>query len=662
MNKKRRGASQGTPAKQRPDEREKVLRPHIKKTEPKKPAPVRRAPAKETPARTGKTVRADRRTSPDTISRKAPSPGKIPASTAVSAENAAKRAPTDRPAKNPAPAKGRRVSAGGKTVRVVFLGGVGEIGKNMTALEYGEDIVVIDCGRAFPTEDTPGMDVVVVPDVSYLSQNRSKIRGLFLTHGHEDHVGGLPYVWGEMGFPPVYGTAYTLAIARHKITENKIPENGLFHEVKNGDRVKAGSFSVEFVKVCHSMAQASALSVSTPVGTVFATGDFKIDYTPIDGKLTDLERIGEIGRKGVLLMLCESTNVERPGLSMSERKVGESFDEIFGQHDKKRLVVATFSTNNYRIQQLLDCSMKYERKVVLSGRSMKKTVEIATALGELKYPKDLIIDIDKANKYPPERVTILCTGSQGEPMSALARMSMGEFNKVTIGATDTVVISAMPIPGNERGVNNVINNLYRLGAEVIYDAAEEIHASGHACREELKLMMSLVRPKFFIPVHGEYRHLMKNAGVAESMGIPAASIFVPEIGNAVCVSRGRMTRVRNVPAGNNFIDGVALGGAAQSIFRDRKSLSEGGFIAVVAAVRPDGQITFGPCTVSRGVRLPDDFREKAKKIATEAMAAARSPESDYCGDPRTAVRKALGKYVASTTGQTPLILPVITEA
>lgn len=552
-------------------------------------------------------------------------------------------------------------TSGGKSVKIVFLGGVGEIGKNMTAFEYGDDIIVVDCGMSFPTEDTPGIDVVV-PDVSYLAQNKSKIRGIFITHGHEDHVGGIPYLWSELGFPPVYGTAFTLAIARHKIEENNLDVGGL-KEVKAGDTISAGCFKVEFIKVCHSIAQASAFSITTPVGVIFMTGDFKVDFTPIDGKLTDLERIGEIGKKGVLLMMCESTNVERPGHTMSERTVGESFDVIFGKNRKRRLIIATFSTNNYRIQQLLDCSLKYNRKVVLSGRSMKNIVEMASKIGELRYPADLIIDIDKANKYPPERITILCTGSQGEPMSALSRMSQGDFNKVTVGEMDTVVISATPIPGNERGVYSVINNLYRLGAEVIYDPHDDIHVSGHACREELKLMMSLVRPKFFIPVHGEYRHLKINSRLAENMGIPQTNIFIPEIGNTVNVYRNKITKGNNVTAGNNFIDGVALGDAAEGILRDRKALSDSGFIVTLLTIRlKEGEIISGPDVILRGLHLGDNFPDQAKEVVMKALSSVDFTKLEDIYDVKTIIRKALRKYIDKTYGQTPMILPIIIEA
>ena len=548
-----------------------------------------------------------------------------------------------------------------KSLKVVFLGGVGEIGKNMTALEYGENIIIIDIGMSFPTEDTPGIDVVV-PDVTYLSQNKEKIKGIFITHGHEDHVGGISYLWPELGCPTIYGTPFSLAIARHKIEESG-------QEVKNlkednaGDIVNVDCFKVEFIKVCHSIAEASALAITTPVGVVFVTGDFKIDFTPIDNKLTDLERIGEIGKKGVLLMLGESTNVERSGHTMSERTVGDTFDAIFGKNRKKRMIVATFSTNNYRLQQLMDISVKYNRKVVLSGRSMKNIVDMASKLNELSFPKDLIVDIDKANKLPPERVTILCTGSQGEPMSALSRMSQGTFDKVTVSETDTVVISATPIPGNERGVFNVVNNLYKLGADVIYNPSDDIHVSGHACKEELKLMLSLVRPKFFIPVHGEYRHLKLHQRLAESMGIPEYNTFIPDVGNTVNVYKNKMVKGNNVPAGNNFIDGVALGENAETILRDRKALSDNGFIVILLTVRlKSGEILAGPDIILRGLHLGDNFLDEAKEVVMNALKQVDFENVEDIYELKTVIRKAIRKFIDRNYKQLPMILPIIIEA
>ena len=437
--------------------------------------------------------------------------------------------------------------------------------------------------------------------------------------------------------------------------------------VLGDDSVKfAGDANKKIAKmlcICGGGAADSAYECAKQVADVFVTGDFKIDFTPIDNKLTDLERIGEIGKKGVLLMLGESTNVERNGHTMSERTVGESFDVIFGKNQKKRMIVATFSTNNYRLQQLMDISVKYNRKVVLSGRSMKNIVDMAAKLNELTFPKDLIVDIDKANKLPPERVTILCTGSQGEPMSALSRMSQGTFDKVTISATDTVVISATPIPGNERGVYNVVNNLYKLGADVIYNPSDDIHVSGHACKEELKLMLSLVRPKFFIPVHGEYRHLKLHQRLAGSMGIPEYNTFIPDVGNTVNVYKNKMVKGNNVPAGNNFIDGVALGENAETILRDRKALSDNGFIVILLTVRlKSGEILAGPDIILRGLHLGDTFPDEAKEVVLNALKQVDFENVEDIYELKTIIRKAIRKFIDKNYKQLPMILPIIIEA
>lgn len=547
-----------------------------------------------------------------------------------------------------------------KALKVIFLGGVGEIGKNMTALEYNDSIIIVDCGMSFPTEDTPGIDAVI-PDITYLNQNKDKIKGIFITHGHEDHIGAIPYVIQEIA-TTIYGTALSLAIIKHKMEERGL-DTACLKKVDAGDTVTVGCFSVEFIKVCHSIAEASALSITTPVGVVFVTGDFKIDFTPIDGKLTDMERITQIGKKGVLLMLGESTNVERPGHTMSERTVGEGLEVIFNKNNKKRLIIATFSTNNYRLQQLLDLSLKHNRKVVLSGRSMNNIVEMAHEINELSFPPDLIIDIDKANKFPPERITIICTGSQGEPMSALSRMSQGDFNKITINKTDTIVISATPIPGNERGVYNVINNLYSRDAEVIYNADDDIHVSGHACQEELKMMLAMVKPKFFIPVHGEYRHLKKHANLAESMGINNGCILIPAIGNVIGVQKDKLVRMSNVTAGNNFIDGVALGENAEGILRDRKALSDNGFIIVLITIRfKTGEVISGPDIILRGLHLGEAFPEQAKEVVSKALMSIDFSTVADIYDLKTIIRKAVRKHIVNNYKQYPMILPIIIEA
>ena len=420
-----------------------------------------------------------------------------------------------------------------KQLKVRFLGGVGEIGKNMTALEYGKDIIIIDAGTSFPSDDMPGIDLVI-PDISYLIENRNKIRGVVITHGHEDHIGGLPYLLKELNIP-VFGTKLTLTLAENKLKEHNL-NNVSLNCIKPGSIVKLGCFTVEFINVNHSIAGAVALAVTTPVGVVFHTGDYKIDFTPINGEHTDLGRIAEIGGNGVLLLLAESTNIERPGYTMSERVVGETFDHIFSDNIGRRLIIATFASNVHRLQQILDMAVKYRRKVVFSGRSMINVADAASKIGELKIPQNLVIDIDKIKNMKDSELVIISTGSQGEPMSALTRMASGEFNKIKIGNNDTVVISASPIPGNEKMVYGVINNLYRLGAEVVYESLEPIHVSGHACRDELKIIHTLTNPKFFIPVHGEYRHLKKHAKLAESLGMKPGNILIADIGDTAVVT------------------------------------------------------------------------------------------------------------------------------
>ena len=445
-----------------------------------------------------------------------------------------------------------------KALNVRFLGGVGEIGKNMTALEYGKDIIVIDAGVTFPSDNMPGVDLVI-PDVNYLSENKSRIRGIIITHGHEDHIGGIPYVMKDLS-APIFGTKLTLTLIESKLKEHKLSDVSL-NCVKPGSVIKLGCFSVEFINVNHSIAGAVGLSITTPVGVVFHSGDFKIDFTPVNGETMDLNRISEIGKKGVLLLMADSTNIEIEGTTMSESVVKETLDHVFADNLKKRLIIATFASNVHRLQQILDLAVKYKRKVAFSGRSMINIAEAAAKIGELTIPDNLIIDVEKIKNYKDEQVLIVSTGTQGEPMSALTRMASGEFNKVIIGKNDTVVISASVIPGNEKMIYGVINNLYRLGAEVIYESLEPIHVSGHACRGELRVLHSLIKPKFFIPVHGEYRHLKKHALLAEGMGVKESNILIAEIGDTVEITEKTMRFGEKFQAGSRFVDGVGIDGA-----------------------------------------------------------------------------------------------------
>ncbi len=448
-----------------------------------------------------------------------------------------------------------------KSLKVRFLGGVGEIGKNMTALEFGKDIIIIDAGLTFPSDNMPGVDLVI-PDVSYLEENQNKIRGIIITHGHEDHIGGLPYILKEIS-APVFGTKLTLTLIENKLKEHKLSEVSL-NCIKAGNIIKLGCFSIEFINVNHSIAGAVALSITTPVGVVFHSGDFKVDYTPVNSETMDLARIAEIGKRGVLLMMADSTNIEISGSTISESVVKDTLDHVFADNINRRLIIATFASNVHRLQQILDIAQKYKRKVAFSGRSMINIAEAASKIGELKIAQDLIIDIEKIKNYSDKQILIVSTGTQGEPMSALTRMASGEFNRVVIGNNDTVVISASVIPGNEKMIYGVINNLYRLGAEVIYESLEPIHASGHACQDELKLLHNLVKPKFFIPVHGEYRHLKKHARLAESVGMKEHNILIADIGDTVELTTQTMKFGEKFHAGSRFVDGVGIDGADKS--------------------------------------------------------------------------------------------------
>ncbi len=540
-------------------------------------------------------------------------------------------------------------------VKVTFLGGVGEIGKNMTVIECGEDMIVVDMGVAFPKEDSPGMDAII-PDITYLKQNIKRLRGVVLTHGHEDHIGAIPYYADVLKKTPIYGTALTIGLLRRKL--EKDAKKCELKVVAEGDTIALGSIKVEFIKVCHSMAGACALAIYTAGGTVFMTGDFKIDNTPIDGKKTDIGRIAEIGAKGVTLMLGESTNVERRGSSTSEKVVGQNLEAIFAANRRKRLVVACFASSNYRVQQVLELAHKYGRKVVLAGKSMKGMVEVASACGELKVPKGIIVE--GIGKLKPSETLILATGSQGEPLSALNKLSKGEFNKINVGADDVIVLSSSPIPGNEKAVYDVINALFRKGAEVIYDAMNDIHVSGHAYEEELKLMLTLVRPEYFMPVHGEFRHQHKHAMIARALGIPAKNIVIPNIGESYSVTAKGFRKHSNVPAGNTYVDGVVLEDG-DAVLNDRRSLAEYGMLLVLAAVDLErGTLEGEPDVVARGFSLTDETQRSIKNAVAEAIHTADFDKTDideYAKCAKRAVRKLFLR-----DRQFPIIIPVIVEA
>ena len=554
--------------------------------------------------------------------------------------------------------KGKR---GKKPIRILFLGGVGEIGKNMTAIEYGNDIVVIDAGDTFPDEEMPGVDLVV-PDASYLVERKDKIRGILLTHGHEDHIGGLAYLLKEINpRTPVYGTRLTLALADNKVREHRL-QNLDFRTVEPGDRVKLGAFSVEFVNVNHSIAGAVALAIRTPYGLIYHSGDFKIDMTPVAGKPIDLQRIAELGKEGVLLYMGESTNIERPGYTMSETVVGTTLDHLFSEHASRRLVIATFASNVHRLQQIIDLAVKYKRRVALSGRSMLNVVDAATKIGELHIPDGVLVDVEKARNYFDREIVIVSTGSQGEPMSALTRMASGEFNKINIGENDTIIISANPIPGNEKMIYRVINNLYKKGADVVYESLEKIHVSGHACREEHKIIHTLLKPKFFIPVHGEYRHLKLHADLAYDLGMPRSNIFLADIGNCVELTDSALRQGESFSAGAMIIDGTGSEDYDTSeVIRDRKKIASEGVFVVTVIV--SAGVTVGePRIENIGILFGDerDYEKEIKGVVMNAIAQYDLQNGNNEGLAK-AIEKMLKGYLYKKTKQSPLILPVVME-
>ncbi len=548
-----------------------------------------------------------------------------------------------------------------ENLKVMFLGGVDEIGKNMTVLEYGEDIIVIDSGLAFPSDDMPGIDLVV-PDITYLSMNKDRVRGIFITHGHEDHIGSLPYVLDELHVP-VYGSGLTLGLVDTKLREFR-DINAELNTIKSGSVIHAGCFKVEFVSVTHSIPGAMALAITTPVGLVVHTGDFKIDQTPINGDGFNIQRFAELGKKGVSLLLCESTNVERSGFAMSEAHVGRTLDELFGRLTDKRIFIATFASNVHRLQQIMDLSKKYNRKIAFSGRSMINVSDVAIKLGELKSDKENIIDIDKIEKYEDKELIIITTGSQGEAMSALTRMSNDNFNKVRLGENDAVIISASPIPGNEKSINTVINNLYRKGCTVIYDELADVHVSGHAYQEELKIMHSLLKPKFFIPVHGEYRHMRRHQLLAQEMGMPARNIIIPELGMCVEVNRNYFRATGTVVAGERLVDGTGLGDLESVVLRDRKLLSEEGLCVVLLTISSRSREVIGePNIISRGFIYQDEASEvitDAKEAILTGLANLDIKDLDL-NELKMAVKKVASNYFFRKTKRKPMILTIVNE-
>ena len=548
-----------------------------------------------------------------------------------------------------------------KKLNIIPLGGLGEIGKNMTAFRYDNDLILIDAGLMFPEDDMLGIDLVI-PDITYLIENQDKLKGIFLTHGHEDHIGALPFILKQLDVP-VYGTALTLGILEGRLEEAGVSTANL-NVVKSGDRVRAGVFKLEFMRVNHSIPDAIGMAIHTPVGLIVHTGDFKIDQTPVDGQVMELNRFAEYGDKGVLLMMADSTNAERPGYTQSEKFVGETFDNEF-RYAKNRIIVATFSSNVHRIQQICDAAVRYGRKVAVMGRSMVNVVNISLKLNYLNVPEGVLIDIDEIRNYTNDKIVVICTGSQGEPMSALTRMSMGENRKVQIVPGDTVIISAAPIPGNEKMVSNTINHLYMLGAEVVYEKANGVHVSGHASQEELKIMHNLVRPKFFMPVHGEYRHLVKHARLAESLGMDHKNIVIAENGAVVELTRDKICTNGKIMAGNVLIDGLGVGDVGNIVLRDRRQLSQDGIMIVVVGV--DGatnQIVSGPDIVSRGfvyVREAEDLMGEARDKVQVALDKCEENNNTEWSALKTAIRDSLGRFLFEKTRRRPIIIPIIME-
>lgn len=548
-------------------------------------------------------------------------------------------------------------------LKIIPLGGLGEVGKNMTAYEYQNDLFIVDCGLAFPDDDLLGVDLVIA-DITYLERNRDKFRGVVLTHGHEDHIGGLPYLLKQINVP-IYGTRLTLGLVEGKLKEHGLLGSVKLNVVAPGDRVSIGDLSVEFITVNHSIPDACALAIHTPVGVVIQTGDFKIDYTPIEGKIIDLARFGELGSQGVLALLSDSTNAERPGSTMSERTVGESFDKLFKNAVGKRIIVATFSSNIHRIQQIIDASVKQGRKVAVSGRSMENVVAKAIELGYLKVnPKDLI-NIDVVGRQVNDQVTIITTGSQGEPMSALSRMASSDHRKVQVSPNDLIILSATPIPGNEKTVGRVVNDLLKLGAEVVYERMYEVHVSGHACQDELKLMLGLTKPKFFVPVHGEYKHLKKHGDLARVMGMDDSRIFIGEIGQVLETDGTKMAFTGTVPAGRVLVDGLGVGDVGSIVLRDRRHLGQDGIIVVVAAMDSStGELLAGPDLVSRGfvyVRESEELMAEAQKIALESIKRCKQSGNRDWSTIKQTIKDDLGNYIYQRTKRGPMILPVIQE-
>ena len=548
-----------------------------------------------------------------------------------------------------------------ENLKIIPLGGIEEIGKNITVFEYGNDIVLVDCGVAFPEDDMLGIDLVI-PDFSYLEKNKDKLRGLVITHGHEDHIGAIAYLLKQINIP-IYATKLTVGLIKNKLDEHHLTGVAKLNEVKQGQTIVLGKMRVEFIRSCHSIPDSVALAIHTPVGTVIHTGDFKIDYTPIDDQKIDLGRLAELGNRGVLALLSDSTNSERRGYTMSESTVGEVFDKLFA-NCKKRIVIATFASNMHRVQQIVNSAAANGRKIAICGRSMINMIQTAVELGYINAPKNIFIELDMIKNYSDDQLVIITTGSQGEPMSALTRMANGEHKKVNINSNDLVIISATPIPGNEKFVSKVIDDLMKIGAEVVYSSLADVHVSGHACQEEQKLMISLVRPKFFIPVHGEYRQLIAHSNTAMQMGIPGENVLLMKNGKTLELNENEAKFTSTVQVGKVFVDGLGVGDVGNIVLRDRQHLSQDGLIVVVLTMDRVGNILAGPDVISRGfvyVRESENLMEEVKfLINTEVMKCAENHITDWATIKST-IRDSLREYIFQTTKRNPMILPIIME-
>nr|WP_296042936.1 ribonuclease J [uncultured Blautia sp.] len=563
-----------------------------------------------------------------------------------------------KPQTRPANRRGRK---GSSKLKIIPLGGLEQIGMNITAFEYEESIVVVDCGLSFPEDDMLGIDLVI-PDVSYLKENISKVKGFVITHGHEDHIGALPYVLKEVNVP-IYSTKLTLGLITNKLKEHNLIRSTRLKEVKHGQVINLGDFSIEFIKTNHSIQDASALAIYSPAGIVVHTGDFKVDYTPVFGDAIDLQRFAEIGKKGVLAVMCDSTNAERPGFTMSERTVGKVFDNLFNEHKTARIIIATFASNVDRVQQIINTAYRFGRKVAVEGRSMVNIISTASELGYLRIPENTLVEIDQIKNYPDDQVVLITTGSQGESMAALSRMAASIHKKVTIKPNDTIIFSSNPIPGNEKAVSKVINELSMKGAKVIF---QDVHVSGHACQEEIKLIYSLVKPKYAIPVHGEYRHLIAQKHVVEDLGIPKENIFILSSGNVLELDEHSAQVTGSVQTGAILVDGLGVGDVGNIVLRDRQHLAEDGIMIVVMTLeRHSNVVLAGPDIVSRGfvyVRESEDLMEHAKEVVEDALQSCLEHNITDWGKIKNVVKDALNDFLWKRTKRSPMILPIIMEA